>query len=55
MLKMISSYQIVLVIAVPAEGAITFAMMLYFLPSIASVRVRPVIPALAVEYYKQIF
>jgi hypothetical protein len=42
----------VLVIAVPAEGAMTLAIMLYFAPSIASVRVRPVIPALAVEYWK---
>ena len=40
-----------MVIAVPAEGAITFAKMLYFLPSIARVRVRPVIAAFAVEYY----
>jgi hypothetical protein len=38
------------VIAVPAEGAITLAKMLYFLPSIASVFVKPIIPALAVEY-----
>lgn len=37
--------------AVPADGAITFARMLYFLPSRASVRVRPVIAAFAVEYY----
>jgi hypothetical protein len=41
----------VLVMAVPADGAITFAKMLYFLPSRASVRVRPVIAAFAVEYY----
>lgn len=41
----------VLVMAVPADGAITFARMLYFLPSRASVRVRPVIAAFAVEYY----
>ena len=39
-----------LVIAVPADGAITLARMLYFLPSIAKVRVKPVIAALAVEY-----
>lgn len=42
----------VLVMAVPAEGAIALARMLYFLPSIARVRVRPVIPAFAVEYWK---
>jgi hypothetical protein len=40
-----------MVMAVPAEGAITLAKILYFLPSIARVRVRPVIPAFAVEYY----
>lgn len=40
----------VLVMAVPAEGAMTLARMLYFLPSMASVRVRPVMPAFAVEY-----
>ena len=38
-----------LVIAVPADGAMTLAKMLYFAPSIARVRVRPVIPAFAVE------
>jgi hypothetical protein len=41
----------VLVMAVPADGAITFAKILYFLPSRASVRVRPVIAAFAVEYW----
>jgi hypothetical protein len=44
------SHQIVLVMAVPAEGAMTLLRILYFLPSIASVRVRPMIPAFAVEY-----
>jgi hypothetical protein len=44
------TYQIVLVMAVPADGAITFTNMLYFLPSRASVRVRPAIAAFAVEY-----
>ena len=49
----ISCGQIVLVMAVPAEGAITLAIILYFAPSMASVRVRPVIPALAVEYWER--
>lgn len=44
------TYQTVCVMAVPAEGAMQFAKMLYFLPSIARVRVRPMIPAFAVEY-----
>ena len=44
------SYQTVLVIAVPAEGAIVLAMMPYFLPSMANERVSPRIAALAVEY-----
>jgi hypothetical protein len=43
----------VAVIAVPADGAMTFARMLYFAPSSASVRVRPVIAAFAVEYLRQ--
>lgn len=38
--------------AAPAEGMTTFARMLYFLPSIATVLVNPRIPALAVEYLK---
>ena len=42
--------QIVLLIAVPATGAMTLTRMLYFFPSKASVFVRPMIPALAVEY-----
>jgi hypothetical protein len=42
--------QIVLLIAVPASGAMTLARMLYFFPSRARVLVRPMIPALAVEY-----
>jgi hypothetical protein len=42
--------QTVLVIAVPAEGAMTLERILYFLPSRASVRVKPVMPAFAVEY-----
>jgi len=41
----------VLVMAVPADGAITFINMLYFFPSRASVRVKPVIAAFAVEYW----
>lgn len=41
-----------MVMAVPAEGARTLARMLYLAPSIANVRVRPVIAALAVEYCK---
>lgn len=40
----------VLVMAVPADGAMTFDRILYFLPSRARVRVRPVIAAFAVEY-----
>lgn len=44
------AYQIVLVIAVPAIGARQLARMLYFRPSKATVRVRPRIPAFAVEY-----
>lgn len=47
----ISGGQMVLVMAVPAEGAIVLARMLYFLPSKPSVLVRPIIPAFAVEYY----
>lgn len=43
-----------LVIAVPAIGAMALAKMLYFLPSMASVRVRPMIPALAVQYWKAV-
>ena len=43
------------VIAVPADGAMAFAIMLYFLPSMASDRVKPVIAALAVEYCKRAF
>jgi hypothetical protein len=40
----------VFVMAVPAEGAMTFTRILYFLPSMASVRARPVIAPFAVEY-----
>lgn len=50
--RIVPKYQTVAVIAVPAEGAIAFATMLYFLPSIARVRVKPVMAALAVEYCK---
>ena len=39
-----------LVIAVPADGAMTLARIPYFFPSMAKVRVKPVIPAFAVEY-----
>ena len=49
--SIISCGQIVAVMAVPADGAIALAKMLYFLPSMASVRVRPVMAAFAVEYY----
>ena len=42
--------QIVLLIAVPATGTMTLARMSYFFPSKARVFVRPMIPALAVEY-----
>jgi hypothetical protein len=43
----------VLVMAVPADGAMTLAMILYFAPSIESVRVRPIIAAFAVEYWER--
>ena len=42
--------QIVIVMAVPADGAMTLARIPYFLPSIARDLVRPMIPAFAVEY-----
>ena len=48
--RIIYTYQIVLVIAVPACGARQFAMIPYLPPSKARVRVRPRIAALAVEY-----
>ena len=41
----------VMVMAVPAEGAMTLARIPYFLPSIARDLVRPMIPAFAVEYW----
>lgn len=44
------SNQIVIVIAVPADGAIALALMLYFAPSMPSARVKPMIAAFAVEY-----
>ena len=40
----------VMVMAVPAEGAIELALMLYFAPSMASARVKPMIAALAAVY-----
>jgi hypothetical protein len=40
----------VIVMAVPADGAIELARMLYFLPSMARVRVKPMMAAFAVEY-----
>jgi len=46
----ISSGQIVLVMVVPADGAITLQRMLYFPPSMARVFVSAIMPALAVEY-----
>ena len=52
--KSFQPYQIVLVIAVPADGAMTLASMLYFFPSTERVLVRPVMAALAVEYCKKI-
>ena len=45
-----AAYQIVCVIAVPAEGAIALALMLYLAPSIAKLRVNPMIADLAAEY-----
>ena len=48
--RIIYTYQIVLVIAVPACGARQFAMIPYLPPSKARVRVKPRIAALAVEY-----
>lgn len=44
------SNQMVIVIAVPADGAIALALMLYFAPSIPSARVKPMIAAFADEY-----
>ena len=44
-----STYQMVDVIAVPAEGARILARILYFFPSMASERVNPMMAALAVE------
>ena len=41
--------QTVLVMAVPADGAMALAKMLYFFPSIARVRVKPMIAAFAVQ------
>ena len=43
--------QIVMVIAVPADGAIVLARILYFRPSKEIPRVKPRMAALAVEYY----
>jgi hypothetical protein len=45
----IQVYQIVWVMAVPAEGARTLERMLYLRPSMARVLVKPIIAALAVE------
>ena len=39
----------VMVMAVPADGAMEFALMLYLAPSIARVLVNPMIAALAAE------
>ena len=47
------AYHTVIVMAVPAEGAMELARMLYFLPSIARVRVNPMIAAFAVEYCRK--
>lgn len=47
------THQMVIVMAVPADGAIELARMLYFLPSIARVRVKPMMAAFAVEYYRK--
>jgi hypothetical protein len=44
-----STYQMVCVIAVPAEGARALAKILYFFPSMAMARVKPIIAAFAVE------
>ena len=43
-----------MVMAVPADGAITLARIPYFLPSIARDLVRPMIPAFAVEYWESV-
>ena len=40
----------VIVMAVPADGAIELAKMLYLLPSTARARVKPMMAAFAVEY-----
>ena len=40
-------------VVVAAEGTMELAMMLYLAPSIANVRVRPSMPALAAPYYQR--
>lgn len=45
-----NTYQMVIVIAVPADGAITLAKILYLRPSMAKERVKPMIAAFAAEY-----
>lgn len=40
----------VIVMAVPADGAMVLARILYLLPSTARVRVKPMMAAFAVEY-----
>ena len=47
--------QTVIVIAVPARGAMQLDNMLYFWPSRASVLVSPKMPAFAAEYYGRSF
>ena len=44
------AHQMVEVMAVPAEGAIALALILYLAPSIPSVFVSPMIAAFAAEY-----
>lgn len=45
----IDNYQMVWVMAVPADGARMLARMPYFFPSMASVFVKPIMAALAAE------
>ena len=44
------AHQIVIVMAVPADGAMALAKILYLRPSWARARVKPMMAAFAVEY-----
>lgn len=47
------NHQMVMVMAVPADGAMALARMLYLRPSWARARVKPMIAALAAEYLSE--